>query len=217
MSGISEIPEVAMAADAMAAWANGLRADAGIKRIGLTSVGGGTADAPVAALALARSLTMTGQRVVLLDIARMGAFLGGLCGVPQGPGLSDLIMGNTPFTKVIARDTRSTAHVLRFGLDHSEQAAQMIHDRLPAVLDALAQSYDFCIVNLGEAIEETPVYLHKCEAALIMAPAARLTEAEQAVETLLATGLTAAHHVLIGQAIRSADAPGNVQPMAVAG
>ena len=217
MSGITDVAEVAAAAQKMSQWIAGIDRNLDVRRIGITSVGGGTADAPVAALALARTLSQTRKRVVLVDIARMGAFLGGLCGVAQGPGLSDLVSGATEFTKVIARDTRSTTHVLRFGLDHSENAAVLIHERLSAVLDALAQTYDYCVVNLGEAIEETPVYLHKCDAALVMAPSSRLTEASDAVETLLSTGLKTAHLVLIGQPVRGADATGNVHQMTATG
>lgn len=217
MAGITSVSEVAAAARCMAEWASALRRDHGIRRVGITSVGGGTADSPVAALAMARSLALTGHRAVLVDVARMGAFLGGLCGVPQGPGLSDLVSGKVDFTKVIARDLRSTVHVLRFGLDHSDDAARLIRERLGAVLDALAKSYDYCIVHLGEATDETPIHLHKCEAALILAPATQLVEATKAVQTLLSTGLSAAQHVLIGAPLQPAEVDDRVQPMTVAG
>lgn len=211
LSGITNVPEVMYAAQSMAQWVESARQKLDVRRIGLTTVGGGTADAPVAALALARAITMAGRRVVLIDMARMGAFLGGLCGVPHGPGLSDLVGGNADFTKVIARDSRSTAHVMRYGLDHSARAASLIMDRLESVLEAFSQTYDAVIVNLGEASEDTPIHLHKCQGALIMAPSARLPEAQAAAQTLVATGLSVAQHVLIGQPAMLAPALGNAE------
>ena len=89
--------------------------------------------------------------------------------------------------------------MLRFGLDHSPRAAALILERVESVLSALSQAYDLVLVNLGEAVNETPIYLHKCQAALLLAPAARQAEVISAVQTLLDTGLSAAQHVRIGQ------------------
>ncbi len=199
MSLVTDTPEVSAAALSMARWVLDIRRDLDVKRIGLTSLGGSAADSCVAALALARNVSMTGKRVVLVDLARVGSFVGGLCGTPNGPGIADLVSGTVDFTKVIARDTRSPIHVLRYGLDHSPRAAALLLERLESVLQALAQAYDFVVINLGEAADDTPIYLHKCQAALLLAPAARVSEVTAAVQTLLDTGLTAAHHVLIGQ------------------
>lgn len=216
LSGITDLPDVSAAANTMAKWAETIRTGMNVRRVGLTSLGGGTADAPVAALALARSVARTGKRVVLVDLARMGSFLGGLCGVPSGPGLADLVSGAVDFTKVIGRDQKSTVHVLRYGLDHSPHAADLIHERLQSVLDALAQAYDFAVINLGEAVDETPVMLEKCQSALIMAPASRMPEATQVVNELMGLGLKSAQHVLIGQPVKGSDA-GAAGPVAVNG
>jgi hypothetical protein len=67
------------------------------------------------------------------------------------------------------------------------------------VLAALSGTYDFTIVNLGEAADDTPIFLHKCKAALLLASSERLSEVTAAVQTLLDTGLSAAQHILIGQ------------------
>ena len=199
MIGLMESAELLAAARDMARWAQDVRRDLGVRRIGLTTLGGASADAPVASLALARNIAMTGKRVVLVDLARATSHIGSLCGVLAGPGLSDLVSGAADFTKVIARDSRSPVHVLRFGLDHSPRAAALILERVESVLSALSQAYDLVLVNLGEAVNETPIYLHKCQAALLLAPAARQAEVISAVQTLLDTGLSAAQHVRIGQ------------------
>jgi Mrp family chromosome partitioning ATPase len=214
LAAITDDAHVAASARDLTNWLADIRREQPIQKLGLTSVGGGTADAPVAALAVARTLALSGKRVILIDLARMGSFVGGLCGVPQGPGLSDLVTGAAPFTKIIARDARSPVHVLRFGTDHSNPTAGLIHERIQGVLDALSQTYDSIIVNLGEAAEDTPVYLHRCDAALIMAPAAEYPEAAQAVQTLLATGVRAAKPVLIGEPDK-APAAADTQPQLV--
>ena len=191
--------ELLAAARVMAGWALDIRRDLGVRCIGLTTLGGASADAPVASLALARSIAISGKRVVVVDLARAPSLIGSLCGVMAGPGLSDLVSGTADFTKVIARDSRSPVHVLRFGLDHSPRASALILERAESVLSALSQTYDLVLVNLGEAVSETPIYLHKCQAALLLAPAARQAEVTSAVQTLLDTGLSAAQHVRIGQ------------------
>ena len=199
MSGVTDLAGIAQSARDMAQWAAEIRQEHYVKRIGLMSLGGGSADAQVAALALARTLSLTSKRVMLVDLTRTGSVLGGLCGIPQGPGLSNLVAGTAQVTKVIARDARSRVHVLRYGTDHSIHAAELILERIDSVLKALASTYDTTIVNLGEAVEDTPFYLPKCEAVLIMAPASRITEAATAVQTLMSAGMASAHHVLIGQ------------------
>jgi Mrp family chromosome partitioning ATPase len=182
----------------MSRWVQDLRRDFNVKKVGLTSLGGSSVDACVASLALARSISVTGKRVMLVDLERSEAIVERLCGVVSGPGVSDLVSGAADFTKVIGRDTRSPIHVLRYGLDHSPRASGLLLERIESVLSALSQTYDFVVVNLGEAADDTPIYLHKCEAALLLAPSAQMSEVTAAVQTLVDTGLTAAQYVLIG-------------------
>ena len=205
---LMDSPELLVAARDMARWVQDLRQDMNVRRTGLTTLGGSSADSPVASLALARSIATTGKRAVLVDLALSPSLVGSLSGVPSGPGVSELVSGTADFTKVIARDTRSPLHILRYGLDHSPRAQTLILERTESVLTALAQTYDFVLVNLGEANNETPVFLHKCQAALLLAPATRRDEVTSAIQTLLETGLAAAQHVLIGQpAAQSASQP----------
>ncbi len=210
-SGMTDHPQVSAAARSIARWVQEVRRDLDVRRIGITSLSGGTADSAVAATALARTISLTGKRVVLVDLARTGSFIGGLCGAPMGPGVSDLVSGSADFTKVICRDSRSPVHVMRFGLDHSPRAAALLFERIESVLAALSQTYEFAIVNLGEATDDTPIFLHKCQAALLLAPSSRTEEATAAVQTLVDTGLAAAQHVLITEAHI---APASAQPVA---
>jgi succinoglycan biosynthesis transport protein ExoP len=199
VAGFLSNPEVGNAVRQMSQWLQAVRRDLDVKCMGLTTLGGGPADSPLASLALARMIAIAGKRVIVVDIARSASLLGGLAGVAHGPGLSDLVSGSADFTKVISRDTGSPVHVLRFGMDHSPRAMALILERIGSVLDALSRAYDFVLVNLGEASEDTPIFLHKCQGALLLAPPSRVNEVTQALQTLLDTGLLATQYVMIGQ------------------
>ena len=189
---------VTTAAQSIANWVAAGTPASKIKRVGISAIGAMAGDTSVASVAVARALSSMGKRVIIADLSRTGSWLLGICGVHPGAGFADLVSGTADFTKVIGRDVKSTVHVLRYGIDHSPRAAELIAERAESVLAALAQSYDVVIVHLGEAQNDTPVLLHKCEAALILAPAAHLNEASEAVQVLLSTGIAAARHILIG-------------------
>ena len=193
-----QAPQVVAAGQKLAAWVMAGAGGARLQRIGIASIGGGAGETSMAAVALARALAAAGKRVVVADLSRTGSWILGISGVLPGAGFADLVSGTASFTKVIGRDVKSPIHILRYGLDHSEKATTLIAERADGVFTALAQSYDVVIVNLGEAQPDTPVYLHKCEAALILAPAKRTGDAAEAVNVLLQTGLRAARSVEIG-------------------
>ena len=182
----------------ISAWAKAVQRDSKITHFALASIGGGTGDTSVAVLALARAMAQSGRRVIVADLAQRGSWLENLCGVKPGPGISDLVSGEASFTKVIGRDMAAAVHLLRFGNGRSPRTLSLLTERLDSVLAALAQSYEVVIVNAGEAASETSALLSKCEAALIMAPAQRLTDAASTVRALQSSGLRAVRHVLIG-------------------
>jgi succinoglycan biosynthesis transport protein ExoP len=192
-----DAPEVASAARVMADWCRKARQDNGIKRFAITSLGDSEGDGSLACVVLARALARR-SRVIVVDVARAGSLLEGLTGIASGPGILDLITGAAGFTKVIGRDAKSAAHLLRFGIDRSPEALARLDERLDTVLAALEPSYDAVIVHAGEVSDETPAVLHKCRGALVLAPAARFADATALVEGLLMSGLAAARHVLIG-------------------
>ena len=191
-------PAVTTAAQKIANWVAAGTPATKIKRVGISAIGAMAGDSSVASVAVARAMAAMGKRVIIVDLSRTGSWLLGICGVHPGAGFADLVSGTADFTKVIGRDVKSPVHILRYGLDHSPRAAILIAERAESVLAALTQSYDVVIVHLGEAQNDTPVLLHKCEAALILAPLKNLSEASEAVHVLLSTGLAAARHVLVG-------------------
>ena len=143
--------------------------------------------------------------MAIVDLAQGGSWLETLCGVPAGPGILDLVSGAADFTKVIGRDAKSTVHLLRYGAVRTPRAKVLLAERIESVLGALGHSYDAVIVNAGEAALETPVLLHKCDGVLVLAPAAHMAEANNAVEALLTSGVRAARTVRLGDAMARAD------------
>ncbi len=185
--------------------------------LALCSLGGGPADAPSAAMALARAQAARGSRVIVVDLCADGAPLQHASGIGTGAGITDLILGSADFTKVIARDNESTVHVLRYGHDYTLQARGLLTERFPPVLAALNQSYETVIVHLGEAGSDTPVLLRMAQAALLLAPATRLGDVTKAITALKSTGYGAVQHLLIGPPQQQQAAPQARQEQAFSG
>ncbi len=189
--------EVAATGKSMAAWAMAARRDVNAVSFAVTSIGGAPGDTSLAAIELARAMAPSGRRVIICDLAGRGSCLESLCGVAPGPGIADFVNGDAAFTKIIGRDAKSTAHLLRFGLDHSVKAKALLYDRANHIVAGLRNSYDAVIVHIGEATAETTHLLTKCDAAMVLAPATRLADATAAMKALSLSGLQAVCHVLI--------------------
>jgi MinD-like ATPase involved in chromosome partitioning or flagellar assembly len=144
----------------------------------------------MATVAIARAIASRGARVVVIDLAPVGSSVDVLFGLPAGPGFVDLLAGTTDFTKVIARDPQSSAHLLRFGQERSDATMSLMDQRTDAVLGALGSIYDIVIIHAGEASRRTPVIVAKCQAALLLAPGLRHRDVANAANALLASGLT---------------------------
>jgi uncharacterized protein involved in exopolysaccharide biosynthesis/Mrp family chromosome partitioning ATPase len=99
-----------------------------------------------AAITLARMLTRHGN-VVLVDLAFGQPKLAAISSDPSAPGLGELIQGSASFGDVITRDRHSRVHLVMAG--HAPSDAQAVIDapRLSVTLEALAQSYDYLIID----------------------------------------------------------------------
>ena len=184
--------------ESMSTWIIAAQRDVNAVSFAVTTIGGGPLDSSLAAVSLARAMAQPGRRVIIVDLSRSGSALENLCGVAPGAGIADLINGEASFTKIIGRDAKSPVHLLRFGMDHSAKAMTQLNERTGNVLAALGSSYDLVVVHAGEATPETPALLSKCDAAMVLAPPARLLEANQVVKALSSSGLRAVCHVAIG-------------------
>ena len=174
----------------VADWAVKLQRTAALRRLALTSIGGGAADSALAAVAIARAIAAKGARTVVVDLASEGSSIDTLFGLPSGPGFVDLLAGTTDFTKVIARDPLSNAHLLRFGLERNEAIMSLMDQRTDAVLSALGNIYDVVLIHTGEASSRATMLIVKCQAALLLAPDIRQDDVAKTAKSLIVSGLT---------------------------
>ena len=173
----------------LAEWALKLQRMTALRRLAITSLGGGVADSSMATVAIARAIASKGARVVVVDLTPDDSSVDMLFGLPPGPGFVDLLAGTTDFTKVIARDPQSNAHLLRFGMERNETALSLMDQRTEAVLNALGNIYDIVLIHAGEASGRTTALIGKCQAALLFAPGLRQGDVAKAAKTLLESGL----------------------------
>lgn len=101
---------------------------------------------PLAAVALARTLSRTGQRVLLVDLHSDDADRVAMGEEEQLPGFGDLFAGKASFAQVIFRDRSSPAHFIPRGqpIDATDT------ERFEALTEALDQTYDHVIYDLGD-------------------------------------------------------------------
>jgi uncharacterized protein involved in exopolysaccharide biosynthesis/Mrp family chromosome partitioning ATPase len=184
----------------VADWALKLQRMAALRRLAITSIGGGAADSSMATVAIARAIAAKGARVVVIDLAPDGSSVDTLFGLLPGPGFVDLLAGTTDFTKVIARDPLSNAHLLRFGVERNEAALSLMDQRTEAVLNALGNIYDVVLIHVGEASSRTTMLIVKCQAALLLAPDLRQEDVAKTAKSLLVSGLTDVQFIRLEQA-----------------
>ena len=188
------------ASQQVADWALKLQRMAALRRLAITSIGGGAADSSMATVAIARAIAAKGARVVVIDLAPDGSSVDTLFGLAAGPGFVDLLAGTTDFTKVIARDPLSNAHLLRFGMERNEATLSLMDQRTEAVLNALGNIYDVVMIHAGEASSRTTMLIVRCQAALILAPDLRQKEVAKTAKSLLVSGLTNVQFIRLEQA-----------------
>lgn len=193
--------ELTAAANQLAASCLELREKQGIKTFSFTSIGSRGNESILAAIATARAIATVKLKIVVLDVTG-GSSFDSIFDLPQGPGLSDLVLGDADFKKVICRDPHSSAHVIRYGLKSTAQSQVAILERMNSIITALASIYDFILVHSGEASPSTPALLKDCGAAILLAPAIRQKDAEAAARVLETKGIRNALYVRLDEAVQ---------------
>jgi succinoglycan biosynthesis transport protein ExoP len=171
-----------------------LRGQKGIKTFGFTSIGSNGCEASLTVVATARAMAGLKLKVISVDASAL-QFFDPLFGVPTGPGVSDMVLGDADFKKVICRDPQSNAHLIRYGLKTPAQAQVTILEKLGTIISALATIYDIILINTGEASPSTPALLKECSAAVLLSPATRQKDAVTAARILGEKGV--AHTMLV--------------------
>ncbi len=190
--------ELTVASNHIAASCLELREKQGIKTFSFTSIGSRGNESILAAIATARAIAALKLKIVVIDVTA-GSNFDSLFGLPQGPGLSDLVSGEADFTKVICRDPHSATHVIRYGLKSPVQSQVAILEKMGSIINALASIYDFILVHSGEATPATPAMLKDCKAAILLAPANRQKDAEAAARVLETKGIRYALYVRLDE------------------
>ena len=122
--------------------------DLGEGRIVVASPGGDRGSKT--AWILARQLERSGENgVVIIDLSGGGASASEMLGGNELPGLFNLVSGAVSVSNIIYRDQMSGVHVVPSGtLFHGEPAPDM--QSISDIIDAIAMSYDYCILDCGD-------------------------------------------------------------------
>ena len=121
------------------------------------------------AIALARSLARN-ARVVLVDLAFASPNIDVISNDPSAPGIADLVRGSASFGDVITRDRFSRSHVVAAGSVGADAAALFSSHMLLSAVDALANSYDYLVLDAGAqpAVAMAPI-VQICPRAILVA------------------------------------------------
>ncbi len=107
-------------------------------------------DGSAATVALARKLSVSGQRTILVDMTGSGYPTVLMAEDLEAPGVTDLLCGVAAFGDTIHGDRASDAHLIPQGTSDVRQAMRGA-DRLSLLLDALMSAYDIVVVECGAA------------------------------------------------------------------
>jgi uncharacterized protein involved in exopolysaccharide biosynthesis len=162
------------------------------KTFSFTSIGGRAVDAGLATVAATRAMANAKVKVIAIDLTADASF-DTLFGLSPGPGISDLVLGEADFTKVICRDSHSSAHAMRFGSKTMAQSAASLAEKFGSILAALISIYDVVLVHAGEASPATPALVKDCHGAVLFAPQSRQKDVVVAARVLKSSGV---QHIL---------------------
>lgn len=102
------------------------------------------------AVVLARSLAAKPSNAVLVDVSGSAVSSKAMLGHTNASGIMDVLSGATSLSEAIHCDRTSAAHIMPCGNTSAEAAAGSAA-QLPMILDALQQTYEFVIIDCGNA------------------------------------------------------------------
>lgn len=98
------------------------------------------------ALQIARKLTSSERKVILIDWNTDGTGIAELIGAPHGPGLADLVASKATFEDTLHLDPKSAVNVMRFGEGQATMGDTAFEQQLALVLDALDEIYHHVVI-----------------------------------------------------------------------
>ncbi|MEI9805479.1 MAG: exopolysaccharide transport family protein [Pseudolabrys sp.] len=105
-----------------------------------------------AAITLARALAKDAN-VVLIDLAFGAPNLSVISTDPNAPGIAELVRGTASFGDIITRDQFSNVHLVATGNVGADGAALAASPMLSTVIEALVQSYNHVVIDVGSAAD----------------------------------------------------------------
>ena len=102
------------------------------------------------AITLARTLAKDSS-VVLVDLAFGAPNLSVISTNPNAPGIAELVRGTASFGDIITRDQYSRVHLVATGNAGGDAEALSASPMLSTVVEALAQSYNHVVIDIGAA------------------------------------------------------------------
>ncbi len=105
-----------------------------------------------AAITLARTLAKDAN-VVLVDLAFGAPNLSVISTDPNAPGIAELVRGTASFGDIITRDQYSKVHLIATGNVGNDGASLAASPMLATVIEALAQSYNHVVIDVGSAAD----------------------------------------------------------------
>jgi uncharacterized protein involved in exopolysaccharide biosynthesis/Mrp family chromosome partitioning ATPase len=179
-------PMPAISIEQIAGWL--LQAGEAGKRVAVAG-SGRNVGTTYAAISLARALAAQGS-VVLVDLAFNAPNLSVISSDPQAPGIAELLRGQVSFGDIISRDQYSSVHLIATGNVSGDAMGLSSAPMLPSLIEALAQSYDHVVVDVGAVPELAAERIAPLASrAVLVAPDAASPAARSARERLLAAGL----------------------------
>ncbi|MEP0942299.1 MAG: Wzz/FepE/Etk N-terminal domain-containing protein [Rhizobiaceae bacterium] len=102
------------------------------------------------AIVLARALSAKPASVIVVDMTGSATPTQAMLGHQTSAGIKDLLAGVASFADTLHCDRSSNAHIMASGNSSPQSAAQSAA-QLPMILDALQQTYEYVIVDCGNA------------------------------------------------------------------
>ncbi len=180
-----------------------LRKANGAANFAFTRVGCEPIDSALAVYGSAKELASGKYRVLVMDLDHERAELERLFQLQDGPGLLDLLAGQSDFNKLIARDPETGIHIIRLGDVTNARQPQLLADQIRSVLRSIQGIYDFVFLHVGKATAECLPYVLTCDVAVIIAPTSHDREVVMAMDTLTQKGSIQVLHVAVDHRISS--------------
>jgi len=148
------------------------------------------ADAPHAAIGLARALVDRDEQVVLVDLAKGASAVSGPLGMPRVPGFTDLAVGRASFGDVIRIDGDTPLQVITAG-NPTVRSEGHEPDQFMRVFEALTAAYDCVVLHADLSAIDTLMPALKFELPMMVAvlpKRASVESADDALSTFQALG-----------------------------